>query len=54
MIKCPKTGQAISTGIATGDNTDLKSHFLHNKVGCPRCGEVHAWSGSDAFFEQER
>jgi hypothetical protein len=35
MIKCSKTGLPISTGIATGDNTDLISRYLKNKAHCP-------------------
>jgi hypothetical protein len=50
MIKCPKTGLPISTGIATGESTNLASRYPENRVDCPRCGEVHTWSGAEAFF----
>jgi predicted RNA-binding Zn-ribbon protein involved in translation (DUF1610 family) len=50
MITCPKTGLQISTGIATGENTNLVTHYLKNRVDCPRCGEAHIWSGEEAFF----
>ena len=46
MIKCVKTGLPISTGIATGDNTDLISRYLKNSAHCPHCGEDHMWSVS--------
>ena len=50
MITCHKSGLPVSTGIATGDNTDLASRYLKNRTHCSRRGEDHEWSGKNAFF----
>ena len=48
MIKCPQTGNSVSTSIETDTETfarlpDTTAHLL-----CPACGQIHAWRKSDA------
>ncbi|MEY2485491.1 MAG: hypothetical protein QOH39_1139 [Verrucomicrobiota bacterium] len=51
MIKCPKTGKPVYTGVAMSEGA-FKSATLHdNAIGCPQCGEQHVWNKEDAFFE---
>ena len=54
MIKCPKTGESVPTGVETEQEyfeslaTTMSSSVL---VACPSCGEQHSWSKSVAFLE---
>jgi hypothetical protein len=50
MIKCPQTGNPVSTGIETDTETfarlpDATAHLL-----CPGCGQIHAWRKADAIL----
>jgi len=52
MIRCPRTGDAVSTEI----DTDL-SVFAHlpevfGRMHCPVCGEAHVWSASEAWLSE--
>lgn len=53
MIKCPKTGQPVSTGISTNNTADLAARYTAMKTECRLCGEVHVWGGVDAFFGED-
>ena len=50
MIRCPKTGEPVPTGIgldyATFKNVTMRDNTLGN---CPACGGDHVWQGEDAF-----
>jgi predicted RNA-binding Zn-ribbon protein involved in translation (DUF1610 family) len=53
-ITCPSTGQEITTGIETDEETfsclpDVESHTL-----CPACGETHSWSKQQARYDGTR
>jgi hypothetical protein len=47
MITCPKTGQAVPTGIVFGSLAAFDQTTLHNNaVQCAACGESHLVDGS--------
>jgi hypothetical protein len=51
MIRCPVTGRAVPTGL-TADPTTWEARPIGlNRVPCPECKQVHAWSKSDASLE---
>ena len=50
MIKCPKTGEMIPTGISMDEESFRNSRTLQGgRVQCPECGAIHTWSASDAI-----
>ncbi len=51
MIKCPKTGKALPTGISMPKESfdDPTNVFTNNSTQCPHCGQMHVWNKSDAF-----
>lgn len=48
MIKCPKTGKMIDTGMAMDEQSFRSSTLQNNQVGCPECGQTHTWDKDDA------
>jgi hypothetical protein len=49
LIKCPKTGRNISTGIRLTVANDLsKLSTARRFTQCPSCKVVHGWTPSDA------
>jgi predicted RNA-binding Zn-ribbon protein involved in translation (DUF1610 family) len=52
MIKCDKTGQAVSTGMITDQTTwrKLAANWKGAAFVCPACGAMHAWIKSDALL----
>jgi len=52
MIKCPKTGNSVPTGIAIDKISFESTVFTNNAFGpCMECGQTHTWSSTDAFLE---
>jgi hypothetical protein len=51
MIKCPNTGEFISTGIETDlqNFRALPDVLAHSR--CPLCGLEHAWWRREALLE---
>ncbi len=52
MIRCPKTGKPLPTGIAADQSSFDSSQFVDNSVNCPHCGGTHTWNKPDAFFSE--
>ena len=50
MIRCPKTGVAIPTGIAMDPQSFATSGMSNNSSRCPACGETHVWSKENTFW----
>jgi hypothetical protein len=51
MIRCPRTGQDVATGIETDD--DESFHNLPDIIAythCPHCGIDHAWWPDEAWL----
>lgn len=52
MIRCPVTGRAVPTGLTADPATwDIRAIGL-NRVSCPDCKQVHAWSKKEASLER--
>lgn len=53
LIKCPRTGKSIQTGIqltATGDLAKIST--ARRFTQCPICKVVHGWTPSDASLDK--
>lgn len=53
MIRCPKTGVAIPTGVVMSPEVFEASGMWNNSSRCPACGEMHQWSKENTFFGDE-
>jgi hypothetical protein len=52
MVKCPKTGRTIPTGIeAVGSNYQCVPVFF-SRVFCPICKTHHEWFAKDAWVRE--
>jgi hypothetical protein len=51
MIRCPVTGRGVPTGLTADPRTWPARPIGLNRMPCPDCKQVHAWSKSDAFLE---
>jgi predicted RNA-binding Zn-ribbon protein involved in translation (DUF1610 family) len=54
MIRCPVTGQAVSTQIETEPSVfetlpQVEAHTL-----CPVCGQEHIWTRRDAWLQESK
>jgi hypothetical protein len=47
MITCPKTMKPVPTGVNVP--VEMLSGFQSNGLGCPACGGMHVWDGSDGY-----
>ena len=50
MIKCPRTGQVISTGIETDPYSTEPIPRVLVHTPCPYCGTDHAWWPNQAWL----
>ena len=50
MIKCPQTGQAVSTGIEVEHDTFITLPDADVQMHCPACGGEHIWSKAKAWL----
>ena len=53
MIKCPRTGQDISTGILTDSDSFQKIPDTLAYTRCPHCGLAHAWWHKEAWLAEK-
>ena len=53
MIKCPRTGQDVSTGILTDSDGCQKIPDTLAYTRCPACGLEHAWWRKEAWLAAE-
>ena len=51
MIRCPRTGRAVSTEIDTELTVFERLPYVASRLRCPACGEVHVWTARDAWLE---
>jgi hypothetical protein len=49
MIKCPKTGREISTGITTDPVRFNSTPVFFASTYCPLCRATHEWFAKDAW-----
>ncbi|QIG93070.1 MULTISPECIES: hypothetical protein [unclassified Bradyrhizobium] len=52
MVKCPQTGDAISTGIRTDRESFRRSAVFFSRTNCPFCRTDHAWFARDAWVDE--
>jgi hypothetical protein len=52
MIRCPKTGDEVSTGIECENDDFKKLPFVITQTACPCCGDEHCWTKSDAWLNE--
>ena len=50
MIKCPKTGQLIPTGIETDELSLRLTDNVTSRAWCRHCNDEHEWQTQDAFL----
>jgi endogenous inhibitor of DNA gyrase (YacG/DUF329 family) len=50
MIKCPITGEAVSTGIEIEADAFQELPDVSARMNCPACGRQHAWRRIDAWL----
>jgi len=53
MIRCPNTGQQISTGIETDARGFGQLPHILTHSRCPACGLEHPWLKGDAWLESD-
>jgi hypothetical protein len=52
VIRCPVTGREIATGLTADPKTWKDRHIGLNRVSCPACKQIHAWSKGDATLSK--
>lgn len=49
MIRCPKTGRAVTTGIHIEHSRFCSMPVFFSSSFCPSCGASHEWFARDAW-----
>jgi hypothetical protein len=52
MVKCPKTGRAISTGMQADRSNFQCAPVFFSRVFCPICNSQHEWFAKDAWVRE--
>ncbi|MCX7312071.1 MAG: hypothetical protein WCG92_13145 [Hyphomicrobiales bacterium] len=52
MIRCPRTGRAVSTQIETEPGDFSRLPRVEVRFSCPLCGDEHVWTASQAWLEE--
>jgi hypothetical protein len=53
MIRCPNTGNAVSTAIETEPTVFRRLPKVASSMLCPACGQEHVWMTSSAWLAGE-
>jgi hypothetical protein len=54
MIRCPETGEPVSTGLSMEKETFEFAEFTGETLSpCPACGQAHEWGKEDAFLQDK-
>ena len=53
MIRCPESGNEISTGIYCDGKSFAELPFIVTHANCPLCGKRHNWSKAEAWLDGE-
>jgi hypothetical protein len=53
MIRCPETGNEVSTGIYCDGKSFGELPFIVSQANCPLCGSPHSWSKAEAWLDVE-
>jgi hypothetical protein len=51
MIRCPRTGNAVSTGIETERSVFDRLPLVEARLCCSLCGDEHVWTAKEAWLE---
>jgi len=54
MIKCPRTGRPISTGMTADRETFRCSAVFFARTHCPICETNHQWFAREAWVDEPR
>jgi hypothetical protein len=54
MVKCPRTGRKIPTGIETDHERFQRCSVFFARTRCPICRTEHVWFARDAWVSQPR
>jgi hypothetical protein len=54
MIKCPRTGRAISTGMTADRDTFRSSAVFFARAYCAICQANHEWFAREAWVDEPR
>ena len=52
VIKCPKTGKLVPTGMNMDEASFKTSSMSGNSFICPACGETHTWNKDQASLQK--
>lgn len=52
MVKCPKSGRAIPTGIRTDRESFQYSPVFFSRTNCPMCHTYHEWFAREAWVHE--
>jgi hypothetical protein len=52
MIRCPRTGGAVSTEIETEPGDFGRLPHVEARMRCRLCGGEHVWTAREAWLEQ--
>lgn len=52
MVKCPKTGHAIPTGIKTDRESFARSAVFFSRTRCVICHTDHPWFAREAWVDE--
>ena len=48
-VRCPQTGETVSTGISMADAAFDVAQLEDNRFLCPSCNHIHSWSKDDVI-----
>lgn len=51
LIKCPKTGELVRTGINMDPESLRSSSVSGAQMTCSECGGVHTWGSKEAVLD---
>jgi len=51
MIRCPRSNQAVSTGIETEQSVFNRLPEVAARLHCPLCGGEHFWTARNAWLQ---
>jgi hypothetical protein len=54
MIRCPKTGRELSTGMETDRASFNRTPVFFGRTFCPTCRTHHEWFAKDAWVREGR
>ena len=52
MIRCPRSGRAVSTGIETEPSVFSRLPEVAARTHCPICGAEHVWTAREAWLAE--